>query len=291
VKIFYDEAYVARKAAFDTTRKAADVADLVRVAGMALLAPERASWTDLRLAHDRQYLAALRTGQPRALAESDTLAWDPSTWHALAASTGGVLAACAAALEAGSAVSLSSGLHHARTDRGNGLCAINGLAIAARRFSPRLDGPVLVLDLDAHGSGGTQSIVGADAEVRIADVATHDFDATEATDLCHNERVGRGSLYLDAVERALIWSAQQRPALVIYNAGVDVHERCTVGGLDGVDTSVIARREEIVARWIQDLNVPICGVLAGGYRGAALSAAELAALHMLMIEALAALVE
>jgi acetoin utilization deacetylase AcuC-like enzyme len=64
----------------------------------------------------------------------------------------------------GNAGSLSSGLHHAAQDHGAGFCTFNGLARAARAAlddgRPRTSyRRVLIIDLDAHGGGGTYSIV------------------------------------------------------------------------------------------------------------------------------------
>ena len=54
---------------------------------------------------------------------------------------------------------LSSGLHHASTERGNGFCTFNGLALAARALMDGGANHVLILDLDAHCEGGTYEIV------------------------------------------------------------------------------------------------------------------------------------
>lgn len=72
------------------------------------------------------------------------------------ATNGGVVAAAISALEHGTAGSLSSGLHHARRETGEGFCTFNGLAIAAREALSAGARSVLILDLDAHFGGGTQ---------------------------------------------------------------------------------------------------------------------------------------
>ena len=72
-------------------------------------------------------------------------------------SNGGAVAAGLAALEHGVAGSLSSGLHHARREKGAGFCTFNGLVIAAREALTAGARSVLILDFDAHCGGGTRS--------------------------------------------------------------------------------------------------------------------------------------
>jgi acetoin utilization deacetylase AcuC-like enzyme len=289
MRVFYSPAYVARATAFATTRKAAAVARLVeRASRLQLTAPEPASEEQIALAHSQPYINALRTGWPQDRAQSDGFEWSEQTWPSLTASCGGVLAASREALAGRSAASLSSGLHHARASKGRGFCAINGLAVAAidALADPSLAGPVLILDLDAHGSGGTQSIVHARTGIIIADVITAPFDVTEPGPRCHRRNVREARGYLDAVEGALEWASKQRPGLVLYNAGVDVHARNDIGGLQGIESDMIADREAMVASWLGAMDLPAAGVLAGGYPSPLIDEAEIAELHMLMIHAL-----
>lgn len=290
--VYYHDDYVARQHAFATTRKAALVAERCSAdERFAITAPERASFDDLARVHTRSYLRALLTGKPVRKATTDGFPWDVNTWNSLARSAGGVVAAAKTALETGAAASLSSGLHHARSGHGSGFCAINGLALAAVLLTEdrKLKSPVLVLDLDAHGSGGTQSIIEDHPDILIADVVVSAFDPTHATARCRRHMVYEASGYLHAVESALAWCADKAPALVLYNAGVDVHERSDIGALEGITTQVVREREQMVARWAKEHGLPIAGVLAGGYPGDHLGDDELVDLHMLMLSELAAL--
>src|SRR5207249_1324240 len=61
-------------------------------------------------------------------------------------------------LERRNAGSLSSGLHHASRASGMGFCTFNGLALATKAARDQ-GARVLIIDLDAHGGGGTYSIV------------------------------------------------------------------------------------------------------------------------------------
>jgi acetoin utilization deacetylase AcuC-like enzyme len=177
--VYYSAAYTLAGHAFDTTRKAGWIAESLRVdpiPGLTLVAPQSASEEQIRLAHSEEYVLAVRTGEPRELAESSELGWDAGLWPMVRASTGGAIAAALAARSQGIAGSLSSGLHHARRDRGAGYCTFNGLAIAAREALAAGARTVLILDLDAHCGGGTHELVKNDQRIWHADVAVDAYD-------------------------------------------------------------------------------------------------------------------
>src|SRR5207253_5611435 len=135
VRVYYSPGYVGSGYAFDTTRKARWVADSLPespVPGIELAAPVPLTREQVAEVHDPDYVRAVETGVPRDLAESQGFDWDPGLWPMVLATNGGAVAAARAALEQGVAGSLSSGLHHARRDRGAGFCTFNGLVLAAR---------------------------------------------------------------------------------------------------------------------------------------------------------------
>ncbi len=166
MKVLYSDAFVAAGEDFDTTRKAAWVAESLRarpVPGADLVEPAPLDAEQLETVHAPDYVRAVRTGDPRSLAESNGLGWDAGLWTAVCASNGGVVEAALHALQTGSnAGALSSGLHHARRSSGGGFCTFNGIALAVHAVTAQPgEQPkrVLILDLDAHCGGGTYSLV------------------------------------------------------------------------------------------------------------------------------------
>src|SRR4030095_14026787 len=103
-------------------------------------APAPVAHDDLRRVHTPAYLDAVRTGEPRALAQSQKFPWSPALWPSVLLTNGGALAAAPRALEDGVAAALASGFHHAHADHGEGFCTFNGLVVAAEalRASGRL---------------------------------------------------------------------------------------------------------------------------------------------------------
>jgi len=199
-----------------------------------------------------------------------------------------VKAAALVALECGQeAGSLSSGLHHARRDTGRGFCTFNGLVLAANAALEAGAERVLILDLDAHCGGGTHSLIKDDPRIWQVDVSVDAFDRYDSSERAALVLVDSANEYLPTIDRELKRLLRTAPKfdLLIYNAGVDPHEDSAIGGLRGIDTAMLAKREMIVFGWGMEHRVPIAFVLAGGYVGPRLTQEELVLLHRLTIEA------
>lgn len=290
LEVFFGPDYVAAETAFDTTRKAGLLAANLRdepIANVSLQDPAPAKRADLERIHDPDYVDAVLTGEPRWLASSSGLDWDQGFATAVLASTGGCIAAAEAAWPHGVAGSLSSGLHHARRDRGEGYCTVNGVALAALTFADLGAERVLVLDLDAHCGGGTADILGRDDRFTQLDVSTNHFDHYQPSGTSTLDVVEDADHYLTAI---VIRLDQLLPSMfdaLVYNAGMDPHEDCGIGGLGGIDDQMLAERERMVFDWATNAELPVAFVLAGGYSAGAMGADHLTALHRLTVDAAA----
>jgi acetoin utilization deacetylase AcuC-like enzyme len=203
------------------------------------------------------------------------------------ASNGGAVAAARAALRSGCAGALASGLHHARRAHGAGFCTFNGIALAALAAFDAGAKRVLVLDLDAHCGGGTDELIGRHPAVRILDIAVDAFDRYEPAPGNTLDVVASASDYLVTLESRLQALEGEHFDLCLYNAGMDPHEGCPVGGMAGIDARLLARRERRVFEWARARSLPIAFVLAGGYVGPGLDQEQLVALHRLTLHAAA----
>ena len=287
-RIFYSPAYVGAGHEFDTTRKSRWIAEsLARspVNGIELVEPTPLTAEQILEVHDAAYVNAVRTGEPRSLAESQGFAWDPNVWTMVTASNGGALAAARAALDEGVSGSLSSGLHHAKAHRGEGFCTFNGLVIAARSALAAGAKSVLILDLDAHCGGGTASLIANEPRISQIDVSVSEFDRYIPTRRLQLEIVDRAEDYLPTISRlldkVLVDSAFD---LCIYNAGMDPYEKSNIGALAGITRDVLASRERLVFDRCIATRTPISFVLAGGYIGDDFDQASLVDLHRLTLE-------
>jgi acetoin utilization deacetylase AcuC-like enzyme len=291
VTVYYHPSYAAAAYAFPTTRKARWITESLQakpVPGIALENPPLLTEDDLRTAHDPQYVSAVRTGEPRALAESQGLGWDLGLWPMVLASNGGTVAAALRALQDGRAGSLSSGLHHARRERGYGYCTFNGLVLAAQAALAAGARNVLILDLDAHCGGGTHVLIAENPHIWQVDVSVDEFDSYEPGERTTLDIVASATDYLPTIARRLHDVQKQRFGLCIYNAGMDPHEDCPEGALPGITDQHLREREELVFDWCRDRGLPVAFVIAGGYvRPPRMDEARLVELHRLTLLAAA----
>jgi acetoin utilization deacetylase AcuC-like enzyme len=298
--VFYSEDYVAAAHAFDTTRKARWVAELVADApGVTLTAPTDLDTIEaaIRTVHDHAYIDALATGEPRHLAQSQGFEWDPGLWRAIRATTAGVRSAVDAALGARDgtagpagtarlAGSLSSGLHHAKFARGDGFCSVNGLVVAARHALAQHDVDVTILDLDAHAGGGTDELLRHHRldRVRHLDLTVSPFDSyTDRAPRPGDVNIEDPTLddvgYLAAVDALLALLPDGPDHVVLHNAGMDPYP--------SISFAALAERERRVARALVERGLAGLFVLAGGYTCSA-SPAEVAASHAATVTTFAA---
>jgi acetoin utilization deacetylase AcuC-like enzyme len=289
LKVFYDADFTLAAHAFETTRKARWVADSLvskPILGVELVAPRPISMGQLLETHSPTYVDATRTGEPRALAQSQGFEWDPGLWKMVLATNGGAVAAALTALKEGFAGSLSSGLHHARRERGAGFCTFNGLALAAKAALNEGARKVLILDMDAHGGGGTYSLIKDDPRIAQIDIVTSPFDVYEPDDKrFFLEVLSHGASHVE-MELAFHRGVRQldevgfQPDLVIYNSGMDSYEAYTHDA---------HRREVLVFSHFCRRDIPIAFVLAGGYLGQSLDQEGLVQLHRCTIGVAAAM--
>jgi len=237
--------------------------------------------------HDPVYVNAIEAGEPGRLAESQGFRWDASLLPAVLASNGGVAAAAKEALQTGrNAGSLSSGLHHARREKGCGFCTFNGLVIAAREAIHAGADRVLILDLDAHCGGGTASLIKGDPRIVQRDLSVDQFDQYESQDNAHLQVVTQATDWLPAICRHMDEAGDFD--LCLYNAGVDPFEDDEGGGLQGITREHLIKREALVFDWARTRKLPVAFVLAGGYLSRKNDRAQLVALHRITVRVAAA---
>ena len=288
--LYYDPRYFCEGFGIDTREKARAVIESLSndpIPGVQVSTPTPATYDDLVTVHDSRYVEAILTGSPSDLADSNGLGvWTADLARSVVWSTGGVVSAVERALKCRTnAGSASSGLHHARYASGQGFCTFNGLVVAAKRALEMGAGRVLILDLDAHCGGGTASLIDGVSGIEQVDVSVSSYDSYSPTE---NSKLtmSSGKTYLHDVVNSLaeIDRAQSFDVL-IYNAGMDPHEDCRIGGVSGITTNTLRQREEIVFQWANENGIPVAYVFAGGYQGGRLTPADVVALHRLTVSA------
>lgn len=291
--VYWSADYVAAAHDFDTTRKSGWIMDSLSarpIGGIEIAAPFLLSAPELCEIHQEDYVEAVRWGKPRRLAESQGLRWDPGIWTTARAHCGGMVAAALRALETRENTgSLSSGQHHASYDSGAGFCTFNGIAIAARRALGAGAGKVLIVDLDAHGAGGTHSLIAGDERVRQLDIAVNPYESYRVFGRNTHDFIRSATSYLPALRLRLdaLTQAREHYDLCLYYAGMDPFENCEIGGLSGIAQKMLAERERIVFDWCGKERIPVAFGVGGGYVNDGFSRDELVNLHRLTLSAAA----
>ena len=279
--VFHDDTGNDTGESFDTMSKADRIVAWLRkhlARNVRIEVGETVTTDELAETHSRDYLDAVQTGEPTELAESSGMSWDERFWAAVVASTSSIR--CAALLAWADRTvtgATSSGLHHARYDRGEGYCTLNGLVVAAKAALAAGALRVLVVDLDAHCGGGTASLIEGVPGIEQVDVSVFSFDSYESRPDARLEVVEADD-YLGTVRRVLADVVDPGSVdLVIYNAGMDPHEHA--GGRAGITTSVVRQRDRIVMEWAETHDLPLAFVMAGGYQRGGWDLDDVAALH------------
>lgn len=114
------------------------------------------------------------------------------------------------------------------------------LAIAAKDAIHRGVPSVLILDFDAHGGGGTASLIADEPRITQLDISTHSFDSYPDTSNARLVIADRHNS-LQTIERELARLGHAGYGLILYNANVD-----PAG--NGVSQHDLVTREAIVFR-------------------------------------------
>ncbi|MBD8576384.1 histone deacetylase [Pseudomonas syringae] len=235
-----------------------------------LLRPSLCPPDILALAHDRAYIERFMSG---ALSREDQrrlgLPWSEALARRTVRAVGGSLLTAEHALQHGLACHLAGGTHHAHYDYPAGFCIFNDLAIISQYLlgSGRV-GKVLIFDCDVHQGDGTARLL-ANTEDAIT-VSLHcekNFPARKAqSDWDIPLPMGMGDAdYLQVVDETLNYLLPfHKPDIVLYDAGVDVHKDDALGYLNLTDQG-LAARDEAVLNHCLGRDIPVMGVIGGGY--------------------------
>ena len=182
---------------------------------------------------------------------------------------GGTLQAAQYALEFGVAFNIAGGTHHAYTNRGEGFCLLNDIAIATNQLlSLGLVKRVLVVDLDVHQGNGTAQIFRNNANVFTfsmhgknnyplhKEISDLDIELLDGTD---------DKIYLKILRENLPKLLElHHPDFIFYQCGVDVLKTDKLGKL-GLSIQGCKERDRFVLETAKSNQIPIMASMGGGY--------------------------
>ncbi len=248
--------------------------------GVTLAAPNPLTEDQLLRVHTREYVDAVRTGEPRPLAESQKFPWSEKLYPSVLLTGGGCLAAADTALRDGIAGALVSGFHHSHADHGEGFCTFNGLVVTADHLvATGAIKCIAVLDMDLHYGNGTASLAPGRPYLFNLSIYGNDYHRNTAyrdvTELRHTDGENHRSISLSAgcgrpemlaaMERGFaMLDAWGRPDLLLYQAGADPFREDPYSPLE-LDHDDLLERDRRAFAYAKAKRIPIAWVLAGGY--------------------------
>ncbi|GMQ23952.1 histone deacetylase [Algoriphagus sp. oki45] len=182
---------------------------------------------------------------------------------------GGSVQAALFALEFGVGMNIAGGTHHAFSDRGEGFCLLNDLAITANYLlENQLANKILIVDLDVHQGNGTAEIFQGRPEVFTFSMHGEKNypHRKENSDLDIGLPDGiQDQEYLDILIRNLDRILNDfEPDFILYQSGVDVLETDKLGRL-GLTHAGVHQRDKIVLTRAKSMQVPVMCCMGGGY--------------------------
>lgn len=233
-------------------------------------APEPLTESAVVRTHDNDYWQKLKQQQLTRQEERRTgFPLSPELVQREITIMNGTVQAALFALEYGVAMNIAGGTHHAFTNRGEGFCLLNDIAIAANHLlDEHLSGKILVIDLDVHQGNGTAEIF--QSEPRVFTFSMHGASNypmhKEKSDLDVPLADGTtDDVYLELLDyhlKLLMDSVQ--PDFVFFQSGVDVLATDKLGRL-GMTIEGCKQRDRKVLEICKINGIPLVASMGGGY--------------------------
>ena len=233
------------------------------------LKPKECSVETLRTSHSLEYINHIKNKTLDVAAQKKIgFPINDSVVRRSFIATGGTVLASKLALDSKLACNTAGGSHHATFNFGAGYCVFNDVAVAANYLKNKgYVKKILILDLDVHQGNGNSEIFQNDKDVFTfsmhcasnypAKKSKSDMDV-ELNDNMEDEE------YLNTLNENIKLLNKNNYDFVFYVAGVDIHFNDKLGKLKITDEG-INKRDQMVIENFFSKQIPLCGVLGGGY--------------------------
>jgi len=169
----------------------------------------------------------------------------------------------------GVALNVAGGTHHSFTDRGEGFCLLNDIAIASNYLlKEKLAQQILVVDLDVHQGNGTAKIF--ENESRVFTFSMHGEKnyplrkETSDLDIGLPDKT-TDEPYLKILQETLPkLIAEVQPDFIFFLSGVDVLKTDKLGRLS-LSIEGCKKRDQIVFDHCKQNSIPVAVSMGGGY--------------------------
>lgn len=181
----------------------------------------------------------------------------------------GTIECCQHAIVHGVSLNVAGGTHHAFSDRGEGFCLLNDIAVAANfLLAEGLSKQILIIDLDVHQGNGTAKIFEHKKEVFTFSMhGQHNYPfIKEKSDLDVGLVDGTDTeTYLSTLDFHLTKLLDEvNPDFCFFQSGVDILSTDKFGKLK-VTLEGCKERDRMVFEKVRSKNIPIVASMGGGY--------------------------
>ena len=182
---------------------------------------------------------------------------------------GGTLQAARYALDFGVSMNIAGGTHHAFTDRGEGFCLLNDVAIAASvLLKEQTIKRALIVDLDVHQGNGTAEIFQTNPDVFTFSMhgkknyplhkESSDLDIELEDGTTDDQYL---SILIEELPKLIEY---QKPEIIFFQSGVDVLQSDKLGRL-ALTIQGCRERDRIVLNQCYKAGIPVVVTMGGGY--------------------------
>ncbi len=234
-----------------------------------LIEPSPAPLDDVLLVHTNDYVSRLCSGnltgkEIRRLG----LPWSETLVRRSFYAVGGTLAATDVALAEGYSSNLAGGTHHAFSNRGEGFCVLNDVAIAVCAMRARNSiRRAAIVDCDVHQGNGTATIFAGDEDTFTFSIHGANnyplFKAQSTLDVELPDGAADDE-YLECLANHLPQVFAHDPEIVFYLAGADPYVGDKLGRL-ALSIDGLRERDAYVLRECYKREIPVVTVMSGGY--------------------------
>ena len=232
--------------------------------------PEPAEDQIIKMVHDEGYVEKLKSN---TLSKQEVRATgfphSKELYEREVTIVGGTLQCVEYAKKDGLAFNIAGGTHHAFSNRGEGFCLLNDIAISSRwAINTGLCKQVLVIDLDVHHGNGTAQIFQDDKSVFTFSMhGANNYPLKKQKsdlDVAVEDHAG-DDIYLEILNkhlRPLIDTV--KPDLIHYQCGVDVLGSDKLGRLE-LSIQGCMERDIMVFEQCYSYGLPVVCTMGGGY--------------------------
>jgi acetoin utilization deacetylase AcuC-like enzyme len=191
---------------------------------------------------------------------------------------------CRIARRGGHCFYLGGGMHHGKSDTGDGFCLVNDVVLAARSVQAEgIADRIWIIDLDVHKGDGTAELTAGDETIRtlsihmatgwpldrpqrLADGSLHPSHIPSDIDIPLGE--GEEDAYVPSLAAGLEeLDALGRPDLAVVLYGADPYEKDELPSSGGIKLTLsqMLERDVLVYRFLAERGIPRAYLKSGGY--------------------------